>query len=160
MSFLSRFNRGSTGPVSAAERDEQLLTSAREQIDKYLAENTPAAAGALAIKLRDVGDGLRLNPQQYAGAIKGLLSGDRHGDAAQLLADWIELQPDVADSLRLRLAQLCVDHLGRPGRALDLVVKIDPERLSDPECLLAQDVVTRAEKMQDDGAVELDDGAW
>ncbi|MEO1495793.1 MAG: hypothetical protein AAFV43_01455 [Planctomycetota bacterium] len=161
MSFISRIvGSKSAGPSTQAERDEKLLADAREQIAAYLAEDAALAAGTLAMKLRATGAGLRLEPQQYAAAIKALVADGRHADGARLLADWIALQPNESDSLRLRLAQLCVDHLGRPGRALDLIVNIDPEKLSDPECLLAQELVTRAEGMQDDGAVELDDAEW
>ncbi|TWT47337.1 hypothetical protein [Botrimarina hoheduenensis] len=161
MSFLSRFGkRGAPTPSNNAERDQRLLDEAREQIAKYLADGNNAAAGALCAKLRGTGAGLRLEPAQYAPAIKGLLAAGRFPEGARLLSDWIEIQPDQAHALRLRLAQLCVDRLKRPGRALDLLVQIDPEKLTDPECLLAHEIVARAEKMQDEGLVELDDGDW
>ncbi len=62
--------------------------------------------------------------------------------------------------MRLKLAQICVVELARPARALELLDQIDLERRPPEQQRLAQKIAAKAAAMQEEGVLEVDDGAW
>lgn len=144
----------------ASERDTRTLAAAIEPIDAYLANDNPLAAAKLYAKLKTVGDGLRLDPPRLHAIIKGLQAQQRWSELAPLMVDLIDQSPAHADPLRVQLAQLCATKLGRPGRAIELLSLVSPERLNEKQSHLADRIATHARRLQSEGTVELDDDAW
>ena len=62
--------------------------------------------------------------------------------------------------MRLKLAQLCVVELQRPGKALDILDQIDPARLSADQLSLARKIEAKAQQLQAEGTVEFDNEEW
>lgn len=139
---------------------ESQLAAAHKQFRVYLAQGNAGAALTLHRKMAGVGGGLDPATDELRVLVAGLHKAGRFTDSAPFMALLIDRAPELADLLRLKLAQICVADLERPGRAADLLDAIDPESLSDNQRRLAERIRRKIEQMQAAGVVELDDGAW
>jgi membrane associated rhomboid family serine protease len=146
--------------VQNLERDRQLLADAKAQIGEYLRKGNTNAAMLLYEKLKGVGGGLTLDREQLRAMIRGLQVATRWKDSAPFMAEFIARFPDGADSMRLKLAQLCVVQLQRPGKALDILDEIDQMRLAADQATLAKKIEAKAQQMQAEGVVEFDTEEW
>jgi membrane associated rhomboid family serine protease len=141
-------------------RDERQLDAAQEQLSVYLQQNNPGAALRLYEKMTDVGGGLKLDRGQLLAVIKWLHGEKRWADSASFMADLIARFPEQSDAARIKLAQICVVELGRPGKALELLAAVEMAKLSDDSKSLLKRIAARAKQMQAEGVVELDVDTW
>lgn len=142
------------------KRDEGQLTGAKEQFALYLKNGNPAAAFLLYEKMKQVVGGLQLDRGELLALIKWLHSEKRWADSAPFMAELIERFPDQADPIRIKLAQICVVELGRPGKALDLLAEVDMTKQPEAQTALVKKIAAKARQMQNEGEVELDVEAW
>jgi membrane associated rhomboid family serine protease len=143
-----------------SEREAKLLADAQAQLTAYLSGGNTNAGLLLYKKMRNVGSGLTLDRQQLRTVIKSLQVAGRWQDSAPFMADFISRFPDAAEPMRLKLAQICVVELQRPGKALDILAEIDARRLPPDQVALAKKIAAKAQQMQLDGHVELDTEGW
>jgi membrane associated rhomboid family serine protease len=141
-------------------RDCDQLDQAKAQLHRYLQEGNYAAAATLVTKMKEVGGGLTLDRNELILVIKGLHAAGRWSDSAPLMAELIDRFPENADLARVKLAQICVVELNRPGKALDLLKCVDAARLPAPQLALAKKVAAKARQMQTEGDYELDTNTW
>jgi membrane associated rhomboid family serine protease len=141
-------------------RDHQLLTEAKQQLRLYLKQTNVDAAVRLIHKMKDVGTGLTLDRNELLEIIRGLHSAKRWQDSAPSMAEFIVRFPEQADPMRIKLAQICVVELQRPGKALDLLAAVDKSKLSDQHSQLINRITAKAQAMQAEGVVELDVETW
>ncbi|TWT88357.1 Rhomboid family protein [Pseudobythopirellula maris] len=142
------------------KKDDAQLAGALEQWRLYLKNGAPLAALTLCRKMQEVGQGLELGVDDLRALVRGLHAEKHWGDSAPYMARLIELDPEHAPALRLKLAQICVVELSRPGRALELLSQVDDARLTLDQRGLKARIAHRAAELQGEGTVELDDGAW
>ena len=143
-----------------AHRDLDLLSHAKTQFRQYLQQGNVAAAVTLAGKMKLVGDGLTLDRDELLAVTKGLQSAGLWSESAPYMAELIRRFPEGADLFRIKLAQICVVELNRPGKALDLLADIDARSVSTPQIALARKIAAKAEQMQAEGVYELDTDSW
>ncbi len=110
--------------------------------------------------MKNVAGGLVLDRNQLLALIKWLHGEKRWQDSAPLMAELIQRYPTEADPIRIKLAQICVVELARPGKALELLAEVHQSRLSQQQLTLAKKIAAKAEQMQDEGVVELDVETW
>lgn len=125
----------------------------------YSAGNT-AAAVKLCRKVKDLGGDLRLDRSELLGIVRGLHTAGQWAASAPFMAELIDRYPDAADPVRVKLAQICVVELERPGKALDLLAAVNAARLPEKQTVLAKRVAAKARQMQNEGTVEIDTDAW
>ncbi|MEM6654203.1 MAG: rhomboid family intramembrane serine protease [Planctomycetota bacterium] len=142
------------------ESDARQIIDAERLFRDYLAAGNTEAALKLHDKMRDVGGGLRPDVDELKALVGGLHKAGRFAESAPFMAELIDRAPEVADPVRLKLAQVCVTELDRPGRAEELLDAIDPGALSEQHLRIANKIRNRIAAMQAEGVVELDDGAW
>jgi membrane associated rhomboid family serine protease len=142
------------------QRDQQLLTDAKAQLREYLRSGNTNAGLVLYQKMRRVGGGLTLDRDQLRAIIRGLQIEKRWKASAPFMAEFITRFPDAADAMRLKLAQLCVVELQRPGKALDLLAEINSARLPVDQVAFARKVEAKARQMQVDDVIEFDNEEW
>jgi membrane associated rhomboid family serine protease len=142
------------------ERDAKLLADAQAHVAAFLEAGNPQAALVLYQKMRNVGGGLKLDRQQLRALIKSLQIAGRWEESAPFMAEFIAHFRDAADPMRLKLAQICVVQLQRPGKALELLKEINPRRLSADEQTLGRKIAIKAQQMQAEGIIELDTKDW
>jgi membrane associated rhomboid family serine protease len=141
-------------------KDEQLLVSAKQQFKQYLAQSNPEAAIRLYEKLKGVRGGFAPNRDEWMAIIQWLHSQSRWADSAPYMAACIAANPAQENGLRIALAQICVQHLQRPGKALDLLKELDRTKLNEKQISLAQRIKALAMQQQQEGVVELDVDSW
>ena len=76
------------------------------------------------------------------------------------MAELVDRFPEGADLVRIKLAQICVVELNRPGKALELLAAVDAARVPAPQLALAKKIAAKARQMQMEGVYELDTDAW
>lgn len=144
----------------AAVQQAQMLAGAREQVGRFLDDENPLAAEKLYRKMARVGEGLRLDAATLHRMISGLQAQGEWKLLAPLMSELIEVAPRAADPLRVKLAQVCVAKLDRPGRALELLGEANDAKLSEKQRETAKAVASHARAMQQRGVVELDEEGW
>lgn len=140
--------------------EEDQLHHAASQFDTYLEAGHAAAAAVLWKKMQLVGGGLQIPQKQLTTAIRGLLAQKEWQLAAPLLNDLVHRFPTGTEVARLKLAELCVLHLERPARALELLKSIDYRQQPPERLQLAKKLAHRAKQMQSEGVYELEDEAF
>lgn len=144
-----------------AEREQNLLKDAREQLHAYLKNRNGLAALKLLDKLKEGEHPLELTAQELNALIPLLHEAGKWRESAEYMARLIEMHSGPeADPVRMKLAQICVVELDRPGRALDLLHAMDLKRLAPQQLQLAKKIAAKAKQQQAEGLVEIDDGAW
>jgi membrane associated rhomboid family serine protease len=141
-------------------RDEKLLADAKQQLQMYFKQNNPLAAMRLYEKMKDVGAGLVLERTQMLAIIQALHTEKRWQDSAPFMAEFIERFPEQADAMRIKLAQICVVELHRPGKALDLLAGVTLSKLPEQHAALVKRIRAKAHAMEAEGVVELDVETW
>jgi membrane associated rhomboid family serine protease len=134
--------------------------AARATFRKYVRAGNPQAAIKLLQKLDEQDQPLVLDRSELAALIAALHKKRFWQDSAPLMAEYLERFEEKADTVRLKLAQICVIELDRPLRALELLKGIDATSLSHECKRLYQQLIARAKKMQAEGTLELDDEKW
>ncbi len=143
-----------------ATRDRDQLQAAKVQFRQSLKQGNVAVALALDRKMKSVGGGLVLNRDELAATIRLLHAAGRWSESAPYMAELIEKFPEIADPVRIKLAQICVVQLNRPGKALDLLADVDAARVPAPQVSLARKIAAKATQMQADGEYELESDGW
>ena len=142
------------------QRDKRTLADAKSQFDVYLRQGNVAAALLLFRKMAPIGGGLVLNRAELLTIVNALHADHTWADSAPYMAELIARFPEKADPVRLKLAQICVVALQRPGRAMELLAEIDPTTLTPEQNTLAKRIAAKARQLQEEGTVELDTDAW
>lgn len=142
------------------QRDSKILDEGKTQLQKFMVSGYYLPAFALYQKLQDVGEGIELSRGQLLKMVTALHQEKRWRDSCPLMAEWVERFPEQSQEVKVKLAQICVLELQKPGRALDLLTTLDLQRLSPKALSLVKKIALRAKHMQAEGVVELDDEAW
>lgn len=142
------------------EKADEQRAAATEQVQAYLHNGNAEAAKRLMDKMQESSCDIALDVDDLGKLITGLHEAKRWRESAPLMARLIELAPDRTDAVRLKLAQICVVELDRPGRALELLSETNMADLPQPQRKLAGKIARKAQQMQTAGTVELDDGDW
>ncbi|MGI9429311.1 MAG: rhomboid family intramembrane serine protease [Bythopirellula sp.] len=142
------------------QRATKMLSSAQAQIAEFLAAGNHNAAYKLYQKMKAVGDGIQLNRPQLLRMIAGLHQEKKWKESCPLMAELIDRFPAESQLVQIKLAQICVVELHKPGRALELLQALDLRQLPDKTLALVKKIALRAKQMQAEGVVELDDDQW
>jgi membrane associated rhomboid family serine protease len=142
------------------KRHGKLLAGADQQIAHFLQQQNYEAAYKLHQKMAAVGNGVRLPRDAMLRLIAWLHQQRRWRDSCPLMAEFLSRFPQGAEKVRIKLAQICVVELDRPGKALDLAAELDLKKLSPDLVKLTENIVRHAKQQQQQGVVELDHDQW
>ena len=140
--------------------NEKQLAAARVQLADYLKNGNAKAAILLHEKTQHVGKGLALGPPDLLQMIKLLHAKKMWKESTPFMAELIQRSPKDTDPIRIKLAQICVMLLNRPGKAIELLQEVDLKQLSDKKQILVKQIATKARRLQSEGTVELDNEEW
>lgn len=143
-----------------SKRDAESLEQAWKQVEFFLQHGNLEAVLDLQKKMRRVGNGLQLPRALLLRLIAGMHRERRWKESCPLMAEVLERFPEGSDAIKIKLAQICVVELGRPGKALDLLGELDLRSLSAAELELTEKIARRARWLRQQGEVELDTDAW
>lgn len=146
--------------VVSQARDQQILVEGKKQFRIFLQQGNLAAALKLRDKLSQVENGLLLERDELLAVIQLLHKEKRWANSAPFMGEFIERFPAQSVLMRIKLAQICVVELERPGKALELLGTINASKLPEGQAQLVKRVTAKARQMQTEGTVELDVDAW
>ena len=141
-------------------RNEKLLTDAKQQFRVFLEQGNPLAALRLYEKMRESGSSISLTREELLKIIQALHAAKRWQDSAPYMAEFIERFPEQADAMRIKLAQICVVELQRPGKAFDLLSNVNKSKLPEQHVKLMERITAKAHALEAEGVVELDVETW
>lgn len=142
------------------QKDEQLVGGAQQQFRQYLQNGNADAAIRLYEKMKHVRGGVKPERNDWLAMIQWLHSQKRWADSAPYMAKYLAAHPEQADVVRIKLAQICVVELQRPGKALDLLAEVDAKKLPEKQAALIKRIQAKALQLQQEGVVELDVDTW
>ena len=105
-------------------KEEQLLQQAKQQFRLFLQQQNVGAAIRLYEKMKHVRGGFTPERNEWMPMIQWLHGQKRWAESAPFMAKYIDAYPAQADAVRIKLAQICVLELMRPGKALELLTSI------------------------------------
>ena len=145
-----------TSPRSVEDPSAAALRAMRQHLELGEVEV------ALAVYRKSSRSASRWQPPErdWRDLIEALLEQSLWENAAQVMRDYVRNQPEPSPRIRLKLAQVLIQKLGRPLQGLRLLGQFPdgclPESLETIRCQL----VRQAEAMQEDGPLELEDELW
>lgn len=148
--------------ASESDKPQQLETQARalESVQKHLENGSPALALLEYHEARKQFPAWELLEHDLDRLANDLYKAKAYDKAVPLMVEYIERFPDQADRMRLRLAAVAIEVQQRPQFALRLLNLIKPQRLSDSGLRRLERIRLAAEKLVDEGVMELEGKAW
>ena len=141
-------------------REKSHLDAAHQQIRTLLSGGKLQGALALYKKMSHVGGGVQLRQDELLAIIKSLHTQKQWSESIPFMLDFVRRFPDKSARVRLRLAQICVEHQRRPGKALSVLEKIPAGSLQGALEKTRRQLVAQAKKMQSEGELELEGDDW
>jgi hypothetical protein len=92
--------------------------------------------------------------------IQAVLEEDAWNDAALLMRDYVERAQEPSPRVRLKLAQVLIQKLGRPLQGQRVLVQIPNGALPESLDATRRQLLSQAEQMREDGELELQDEMW
>jgi membrane associated rhomboid family serine protease len=124
------------------------------QIQQYLAAGESAAALAVHRRGRLQFPDWRPDEPQMIQLISGLRQAQLWNDATLTMVEYLQRYTERAPLVRLALAQLLVEQLGRPVQALKVLAKLPPEQLPAPQQAKYRELHARAAAEADENPFE------
>jgi len=139
---------------------DQRRTQALQPLRRLLAAGKGSAAFALYQKTIQACQSWEL-PEKELLQLAELLGNERRsGEAVPFLEDYLRRFAKRAIPVRLRLAQILIHEQQRPSYALRVLSGLPAEGLGPKEAKLRRKFENEAQKMVDDGVLELEGRAW
>jgi hypothetical protein len=138
----------------------QLRAQALEPLRALLAGKKGSAALALFHKTRQTCEGWDLPEKELLQLAELILAEKLWNAAVPLLEDYLKRFQKRAIPVRLRLAQVLIEQQQRPSYAGRILGELPVEGLGEKEEKLRTSLEAKAQKMIDDGVLELEGRAW
>jgi membrane associated rhomboid family serine protease len=118
--------------------------------------------GALAVYRKSSRSASRWQPPErdWRDLIEALLGQNLWENAAQVMRDYVHNHSDPSPRIRLKLAQILIQKLGRPLQGLRLLGQFPDGSLTEALETIRRQLARQAEAMQEDGPLELEDELW
>jgi membrane associated rhomboid family serine protease len=88
------------------------------------------------------------------------LEQNRWAEAARVMRDYVERAESPSPRVRLKLAQILIQKLGRPQQGLRILEKLNAEELPESLRPTRAQLEKQAEDLREDGELELQDEMW
>jgi membrane associated rhomboid family serine protease len=141
-------------------RKQAQAEDAVEHIRRLVREGHAIGAQAVYRKMADTSPGWQLAEDDLRALIQALHQQKRWSEAVPLMVDYLRLYPAKAPRMRLSLAQILLQEQQRPGQALRVLSKLEPDALPDPLKKVHRQLTRQAEKLREEGPLELEAHDW
>jgi membrane associated rhomboid family serine protease len=149
-----RSDRSESGGLELAEdRSAALLRSMRH----HLEVREPEAALAVYHKARRANPAWQPPEADWRTLIEGLLGLQLWDDSVVVMRDYLHGMQQPSPRIRLKLAQVLVQNVGRPMQAIKVLGQIPEGSLPEKLETMRRQLALRAEAMRDEGPLELDE---
>ncbi|MBL9165785.1 MAG: rhomboid family intramembrane serine protease [Planctomycetaceae bacterium] len=142
------------------ERSADQSLEMRRRFEAYLKIGQPQEALATLQRARHRRIPIDTDRADLLALIGGLQEAKQWAESAPVMAELLERFPAGSEAVRIKLAQVCLIELGKPGKALELINALDGAELK-PQLAAARDKVRAvAQRKLGEGELEVDDAAW
>jgi membrane associated rhomboid family serine protease len=142
------------------ERSGDQALELRRKFDAYLKIGKPHDALTTLQRARHRKIPLEMSRSDLLALIAGLQQQKLWTDSAPLMAELLERFPQGSEAVRIKLAQVCLVELDKPGKAIELIQQLDGAPLP-PTLATARDKVRAvAQRKLSEGELEVDDAVW
>jgi hypothetical protein len=154
------------GEVEPESEEEPVLTAeqrraqALEAFRRLLAGNKGTAALALYHKTVHVCESWELPEKELLQFAELLLAEKLWNAAVPMLENYLQRFQKRATPVRLRLAKVLVEEQKRPAYAMRILAEVPRQGLGEKEEKLRTTVEQKAQKLIDEGVLELEGRAW
>ena len=146
--------------AKVVERTADQTLEMRRRFEAYLKIGQPQEALATLQRARHRKIPLETDRQDLLALIAGLQKEKLWAESAPVMAELLERFPEGSEGVRIKLAQVCLVELAKPGKALELIGPLDGAALS-PQLAAARDKLRAvAQRKVGEGELEVDDAAW
>jgi hypothetical protein len=131
-----------------------------KRIRSLLEHNRPGEAYELLRRTQHLISGWHLPAEDHLTLAEALEQEQRWDEAVSLWEDYVEHHPQSAEHIRVRAAGVILDRQQRPHAALRMLDPITNARLHPDLEKQRKRIVAAAQKLIDNGVIELDQAAW
>lgn len=132
----------------------------RRKFEAYLKIGQPQEALATLQRARHRRIPLETDRGDLVALIAGLQKEKLWTESAPVMAELLERFPEGSQGVRIKLAQVCLVELAKPGKALELISTLDGVQLAPPLAAARDKLQAVAKRKLGDGELEVDDAAW
>lgn len=147
-------------PAEAAPSPEDRSAAATRRLQAHLEAGEVAEAYASYDKSVRTIAGWMPPDADWLALIQALLAAEDWRTGATLMQDYLRRSPKPSARVRLRLAQILVKEQQRPAHALKILDEIPPGTLPENLEATARQLRRQAERMREEGVLELEGEAW
>jgi membrane associated rhomboid family serine protease len=144
----------STAPPIAEDKARFIANA----IKNRLATGDAAGAANVYEKQRAAHPDWKLDEPELMALIKSLHKGQLWSSVLRPMADYAQQFPDRAIKMRLKLAEILITIERRPAKALQVLAKVQPQSLPPELQAIHKKLAVSAEKLRDEGDLEVGDG--
>jgi len=154
-------SRGKT-PEQVAESDRVKTRESRlvRKFYQLIEKKKPMAALRTLQQIRHYSSDFQVDREPFNRLINGLFKGRAWQEVVPLLEEFIERFPKQADPMRLKLAVVLIEIQGRPRAGQRVLDAINRARMDEKQLSHVDSLSSAAQKMIDDGILELEGRAW
>jgi membrane associated rhomboid family serine protease len=146
--------------VKVVERTADQTLEMRRRFEAYLKIGQPQEALATLQRARHRKISLETDRNDLLALIAGLQKEKLWTESAPVMAELLERFPEGSQAVRIKLAQVCLVELAKPGKALELIAPLAGAPLT-PQLAAARDKLRAvAQRKMSEGELEVDDAAW
>jgi hypothetical protein len=148
-----------------SEEGQQKLAAHRQNLQSQFRNHLSAgeAEAALGVHRRaqiQFGADWQLGEEEHIQLITSLQKRQKWDDVAQGMAEYLRFHTKRAPLVRLGLAQILLERLGRPGQALKVLGKLDPQTLPPPRLPIFNRLREQAERQAAEDPYEIAADDW
>ncbi|MHB1559180.1 MAG: rhomboid family intramembrane serine protease [Isosphaeraceae bacterium] len=148
-------SRKSSSSPSEPEEDRGVVFSRR--LRQHLDQSEPEAALAVYHKARRSVDGWRPSEPDWRDLVEAALAAQLWEAAVVVMRDYVRGAPTPSPRVRLKLAQVLVQNLGKPAQALKVLDQIPEGSLPEKLETIRGQLQRKAEAVREDGPLEIDE---
>lgn len=137
------------------EKQQQQITSGLTQIRQILREgNSPKLAYRAHLSMKQKYEDWGLPDAEFLMIIKQLCDQQLWEDATLAMSEYLKTLRSKHDQVRLKLASILLDQMGRPSQCLSVLSKVVKNQLNERERGLFQKLTIKANKMKEEGVID------
>ena len=157
------YRKQTEATLSADERrelNESRTLDANRLFTALVASSQGLKALGVVRRMHDMGTPLELSRKEHLALIVALHKEQQWSESAPVMAEFIQSHPEGSDAIRLKLAQICIVELERPGKALEILDQIDAKKLKEPQQIMWKKLRIVGQRQVAEGVLEVDDGKF
>jgi len=146
--------------ATASAPGEDPRDAATRRLRRHLDAGEPVAAYSAYDKALRTVAGWQPSGPDWLALIKALLDARESRPAVSVMEDYLRRSDAPAPRVRLKLAQVLIRDQQRPAHALRVLSGFDGAPLPEPLDLTRRQLTNEAERLREEGVLELDGEAW